>query len=193
MHARPIISAGLVASLTSKHWTVTNHAERPDSIHTADAVVADYGTGIDFARSQPPFGKRPHVIILTDRDKEADIRRALEAAIAGYVLVDADATQLQHAVHHVLTGSQYLCPGIKERIAACLHRESLTNRERDVLGLLARGLCNKRIARELGIEVGTVKWHLRSLMGKLGVTARTQAVIVAAQRGLVGLDESFGS
>jgi len=65
--------------------------------------------------------------------------------------------------------------------------KALTPRESDVLRLLAAGYCNKRIARQLGVEVVTVKTHLNKLMAKLGATARTQAVILAAQRGLVAV------
>jgi DNA-binding NarL/FixJ family response regulator len=71
------------------------------------------------------------------------------------------------------------------RIADSFSREPLTPRENDVLHLLAEGCCNKTIARRLGIGQGTVKSHLRSVMAKLGVHARTQAVIVAAERGMV--------
>jgi two-component system NarL family response regulator len=65
-------------------------------------------------------------------------------------------------------------------------RIGLTSRETDVLQLLAQGCCNKSIARELGIGVGTVKTHVKGLFDKLGATARTHAVVLATRRGLVG-------
>jgi DNA-binding CsgD family transcriptional regulator len=71
------------------------------------------------------------------------------------------------------------------------HNE-LTGREADVLQLLGKGYCNKLIARELDIGVGTVKSHLKRVMSKLNVTARTQAVVVATQRGLIGAETSTG-
>lgn len=184
MHARPLLRAGLAALLQSKEWLVTMHADQPQALAQADVVVSDYDAGILLAREQ---GER-QVVIVTHRDKEWDVRRALEARVGGYLLEDATAAQLQHAIRYSLTGSRYLCPAVARHVCDELPAERLTRREGDVLALLARGHCNKQIARELGIEVGTVKWHLHSLMSKLGASARTQAVVMAAQRGLVGID-----
>ncbi|MFK3739935.1 response regulator transcription factor [Massilia sp. TN1-12] len=188
MHVHPAMSAGLAALLQSKEWLVTLHAEQPESMAGADVVVTDYDTGLELARTSAGRRRGQEVLVVTNRDKEWDVRRALEVCVGGYLLEDTSAAQLQHAVRYVLTGSRYLCPTVVERIRDGLPGDRLTNRESDVLQLLAKGHCNKRIARDLGIEVGTVKWHLRSLMTKLGASARTQAVVLAAQRGLVGID-----
>ncbi|WP_296941987.1 response regulator transcription factor [uncultured Massilia sp.] len=182
VHARPVVRAGLAALLRSDRWQVTTHDERPDVLARADIVVADYAAGIALARA----GAARPVLVVTGRDKEWDVRRALECGVAGYLLADTGAAQLREAVRQLLAGARHLCPVAAARLG--LPAQRLTGRESDVLHLLARGLCNKRIARDLGIEVGTVKWHVRSLMGKLGANARTQAVVVAAQRGLVGFD-----
>lgn len=187
MHGRPLMRAGLAALLRSAEWVVTLHADQPQALAQADVVVADYDTGLALAREWPEC-RREQVVIVTHRDKEWDVRRALQACVGGYLLEDATAAQLQHAVRYSLTGARYLCPAVAAHVRDEPPAERLTNRESDVLALLARGYCNKRIARDLDIEVGTVKWHLRSLMNKLGASARTQAVVVAARRGLVGLD-----
>lgn len=188
MHALPAMSLGLAAMLCSQEWDVSLHVDNPERLATADIVVADYEAGLKLA-GEAMSGER-QVLIVTHRDKEADIRRALETYVGGYLREDTGMFQLQHAVRYLLTGSRYLCP----QVLAPLHRseslEKLTNRETDVLRLIAQGHCNKSIARDLGIELGTVKFHVRSLMGKLRVSARTQAVIVAVQRGLVGIDQT---
>jgi DNA-binding NarL/FixJ family response regulator len=89
-------------------------------------------------------------------------------------------------------GQRYLAHSVSRRIADSLTRERLTTRETQVLNLLTTGSCNKAIAKELGIAVGTVKVHVKGILEKLDATTRTHAVIVAAQRGLVsqGLGEA---
>src|SRR5205085_4074433 len=82
-------------------------------------------------------------------------------------------------------GIRYLSEAVSRSVAASLGRASLTERETDVLQLLAEGCCNKLIARRLGIGVGTVKTHVKGVMSKLDATARTHAVVVAAARGLI--------
>jgi DNA-binding NarL/FixJ family response regulator len=188
MHARPLLRAGLASLLQSTEWLVTAHGDQPQALGQADVVVSDYDAGIVLARERPAERRERQVVIVTHRDKEWDVRRALEARVSGYLLEDTTAAQLQHAIRYSLTGSRYLCPGVARHVCDEPAAERLTRREGDVLALLARGHCNKQIARELGIEVGTVKWHLHSLMSKLGASARTQAVVMAAQRGLVGID-----
>jgi len=181
MHARPLMTAGLAASLQDPDWRVTTHDVDPGAAGGADLVIADYETGLVVARGR-------QVLIVTHRDKEADVLRACEAAVAGYLLEDADAADLRHAVRRILTGDRHYSPDVTKHLDAGACREHLTNRETNVLRLLAGGRCDKQIARDLGIGVGTVRWHLRNLMGKLGVSARLQAVVVAAQRGIVGID-----
>jgi two-component system NarL family response regulator len=81
---------------------------------------------------------------------------------------------------------RYLSAELSRCVADSFTRIGLTSRETDVLQLLAQGQCNKSIARELGIGVGTVKTHVKGLFDKLGATARTHAVVLATRRGLVG-------
>jgi len=186
-HDRPLMRAGLATLLQSKEWLVTMHADQPQALPDADVVVADYDGGIALL-GEPQQRRERQVVIVTHRDKEWDVRRALEQRVGAYLLEDTSAAQLQHAIRYSLTGSRYLCPAVARHVHDDVMRERLTRREGDVLALLAKGHCNKQIARALGIEVGTVKWHLHSLMSKLGASARTQAVVLAARRGLVGLD-----
>ncbi|RZA34551.1 MAG: response regulator transcription factor [Lysobacteraceae bacterium] len=91
-----------------------------------------------------------------------------------------------------LARQRYLSESMTRSVADSLTRESLTGRETDVLQLLAQGCCNKSIARKLGIGVGTVKTHVKGVMSKLDATARTHAVVVATQRGLIRPGGSAG-
>ncbi len=185
-HAHPIATAGIAASLHGSGWHVTTRAEDPGCAAVADVVVADYDTGLALARSAP--GRHRGILVVTRRATEADVLRACEAGVAGYLLEDAGADELRLAVRHVMNGARYYSAAAAAHLEAGRCRERLTDRETDVLRLLAAGRCDKQIARDLGIGVGTVKWHVHNLMGKLGTTARLQAVVVAARRGIVGLD-----
>ena len=188
MHDQPLMRAGLAALLQSPTWRVSIHCAQAEAMAEADMLVADYETGLQIAQASARGSPGQRILLVTWRDKLWEVRRALESGVAGYVLANADAAELQRGARHILDGFSYLSPAIARRIGECMGQEHLTNREQDVLELLAKGLCNKRIARNLGIEVGTVKWHVRGLMSKLDANARTQVVVTAAQRGLIGID-----
>ncbi len=96
-------------------------------------------------------------------------------------------TELIEGVTAVANGLRYLSRSVAQRMADSLTRASLTSREVQVLSLVALGASNKAIARELRIEMRTVKSHMTSIMSKLGATSRTQAAGIAAARGLVEL------
>jgi DNA-binding NarL/FixJ family response regulator len=120
--------------------------------------------------------------------REQEVRRALEAGVQGYVLLGCSTIEMVEAVRVVGRGSKYLCLQVAQRMADSLTRENLTERELDVLALLSAGCSNKVIARDLDIAVGTVKAHVKGIMGKLAASSRTQAVTVAAERGLVSVE-----
>jgi NarL family two-component system response regulator LiaR len=129
------------------------------------------------------------VIVLTSFSDDDRLLPAIRAGAAGYLLKDVEPRELARAVRAAHAGAALLDPAVAARLVDELARpddhEGLTRREREVLALLARGLPNKRIARELGITEKTVKAHVGHLMAKLGVTDRTQAALVAVRRGLV--------
>ncbi len=126
------------------------------------------------------------VLIVTQMEREWEVRTAMMAGVHGYLLQNADREQLLTAVRTLSRGLRYLSADLSRCVADSFTRIGLTSRETDVLQLLAQGQCNKSIARELGIGVGTVKTHVKGLFDKLGATARTHAVVLATRRGLVG-------
>lgn len=148
-------------------------------------VVADYCDGLQ--RAQQSAGKpgAAAILVVTQREREWDVRSALAAGVQGYVLQSCSADQLKMAVELLACGQRYVSPELNRYVADKSARSSLTGRETDVLQLLAQGYCNKTIARELGIGVGTVKTHVKGVFDKLGATARTHAVALATQRGMV--------
>jgi DNA-binding NarL/FixJ family response regulator len=129
--------------------------------------------------------KAARVLVMTTHDREHDIRRALEAGVHGYLLLGCPIQELIAGVRALARGSRYFCLAVAQRMAESLTREALTPREADVLRLLVRGQCNKSIARQLEIAVGTVKAHVKAIMGKLDASSRTEAASVAARRGLI--------
>jgi DNA-binding NarL/FixJ family response regulator len=188
MHRDAIMTAGLQALLAPcGEFTLTAHSNQPQGQAGAEVIVADYDTGLALARQLPQdrFGHAPRVLIVTQLDKEWEVRTAMDCGVHGYLLQGCTADELVRAVRQLGQGLRYLSEAVTRCVADSLSRESLTGRETDVLRLLAKGCCNKSIARELGIGVGTVKTHVKGLMSKLDATARTHAVVVATQRGLI--------
>jgi two-component system, NarL family, response regulator len=129
------------------------------------------------------------VVVLTTYDGDEDIYRALQAGAQAYLLKDTPRAELLEAIRAVARGQKRLPPEVAARLMERMSAEALTDREVDVLRLLARGRSNKAIGGELGISEGTVKFHVNNILGKLGADDRTQAVTIALQRGIIHLDE----
>ena len=129
------------------------------------------------------------VIILTCLNEDRSVVQAVQAGAIGYLLKDVDACELRRAVKAAASGSVQLSSQVAtwlmRELRAPDHPDTLTERETDVLRLLALGLANKEIARELGIGETTVKSHVRHILSKLGVESRTQAAIAASRDGLL--------
>ena len=125
------------------------------------------------------------IIVLTTYDGDEDIHRALDAGARGYLLKGMSGDELMDAIRAVHSGKSRIPSEVAERLAERMARPSLTDREMDVLREIVSGKSNKEIGQELNISEATVKTHINSLLGKLGVTDRTQAVTTALQRGIV--------
>jgi DNA-binding NarL/FixJ family response regulator len=128
------------------------------------------------------------ILALTTYEGDADIRRALEAGARGYLLKDMLLTDVIHAVRAVHRGERVIPNVVAARLAEFPERSDLTDRELEVLHLVAKGLSNKDVARVIGRTDETVKIHLKNVFTKLDVADRTEAVTVAISRGLIHLD-----
>lgn len=125
------------------------------------------------------------ILMLSAYEGDADIQAALEAGVRGYVFKSATGEELIPAIHAVAAGRRWIPQNVAARLKLANSFEPLTARELEVLGQLARGQANKEIADTLGISEHTTKGHLKSILGKLRVADRTQAVIAAVQRGII--------
>lgn len=128
-----------------------------------------------------------HVLMLSAFDGDQDIHAALEAGARGYVLKSATGDELIPAIRAVAAGRQWIPQNVAARLKSRNGYEQLTAREIDVLKELARGMANKQIADVLKISEYTAKDHLKSILAKLRVADRTQAVTAALQRGIIRL------
>jgi DNA-binding NarL/FixJ family response regulator len=142
------------------------------------------------------------VIVLTSFLDDERLMPAVQAGAAGYLLKDVEPAELARAVRAAHAGEALIDPTVAARLLRTLSEpgatasadgEQLTRREREVLGLIAAGRSNKRIARELEIAEKTVKTHVGHVLAKLGVSDRTQAALLAVQRGLVNTGAGGGS
>jgi NarL family two-component system response regulator LiaR len=129
------------------------------------------------------------VIALTSVLEDASVVGAVRSGAIGYLLKDTDADELRRAIKAAAAGQVQLSPGAAARlmreVRAPESPETLTDRETQVLRLLAEGRANKEIGRALSIGEQTVKTHVSSILAKLGVRSRTQAALYAAKLGLV--------
>ncbi len=149
--------------------------------------------GLQTTRRLREAGDATAIVILTTFDTDRNVLDALQAGASGFLLKDAPADQLVTALRAAATGDAVFAPAVARRVADQLARrrtpegierlETLTEREREVLGLMAEGLSNAEVAARLVIGEGTVKTHVARILQKLGVRDRLQAVVLAYRAG----------
>ncbi|MGW0799207.1 response regulator [Streptomyces sp. NPDC002692] len=160
---------------------------RPDVV-LMDLQLGDGIDGVETTRRLAAApGEGPRVLVLTTYDTDADVSRAIGAGATGYLLKAERPEELFAAIHAAAQGRTTLSAPVAGRVLAGLRspRPTLTDRERDILAQLSRGLGNRDIARALHISEATVKTHLGRIYGKLGVDTRSGAVAVAKERRLL--------
>jgi DNA-binding NarL/FixJ family response regulator len=171
--------------------------------HKPDLVLMDVRMpvldGIAATRRIVESGVPSRVLVLTTFDLDSYVYEALKAGASGFVLKDMPREELIHAVRVVAGGESLLAPAVTRRLIARFldqpapgttpapdpRLSRLSSREREVLRLAARGMSNAEIAHELVVSPTTVKTHMASLLHKLGVRDRVQAVVIAFETGLV--------
>ena len=161
-----------------------------------DLVLLDLNmprmNGIDTIKKIKEISPEIKVLILTIHDEEEYIYEVTQAGAEGYIQKDIEPEELRKAISKVIKGERVFPSGVEKRVEAeignsKIELDELSNREQEVLELLAQGMSNRDIAEELYISEKTVKNHVSSILRKLSVNDRTQAVIVALKNGLVSL------
>ena len=192
-HGEPLLALGMAAALRQQRDLEVriDHIEASGFPHDdADVILTDYLDGLRLAAGQrcakSVARRRPKILVVTSNEREQEVRTAMEHGVHGYLLLSSPVDELVAGVRTLLAGSRYICIPVARRMADSMVRERLTARESDVLQLLVGGLCNKSIANQLGIAIGTVKHHVKAIMSKLDASSRTHAVSIAAERGLSG-------
>lgn len=141
--------------------------------------------GISVLHKLKEIDNPPRVIVLTSFGKEEDIYRAIRAGAQGYLMKDTSEDEMVAAILTVSSGKRYIPRDIAARLADRMLRHDLTSRELGVLELLAQGSTNKQIATALSISDSTVRCHVNSIMDKLQVSDRTEAVANALRKGVL--------
>jgi len=201
----PVVRDGLVAILsTQSDFKVVGEAaggaeafEQVQSL-VPDVLLLDLEMpeldGVAVLKQLRANGSMTRTVVFTAFDTDDRILDAVQAGAQGYLLTGAPREELFNAVRVVQAGGSLLQPIVASKLLRQVSQEtptevieSLTARELEVLKLLARGQQNKEIAAELVISERTVKFHVSSILGKLGAGNRTEAVRIAAQQGLIEL------
>lgn len=157
--------------------------------------------GVDALAGLREVAPRAKVLMLTVSEDEQDLAAALKAGARGYVLKTIDGPDLVRAIERTMAGDSVVSPELTAKLVAAfqaLHAapgapappepaaaeplDTLSPREREILGQIARGASNKEIARELGIAETTVKIHVQHILRKLGLSSRVQAAVYASER-----------
>ena len=159
---------------------------RPD-VTLMDLQLQGRTSGVEAIQAIRRIEPEARVVVLTMYQRDEDVYRALEAGAAGYLLKDTMPQQLVDAIRQVHAGKEQIPEDIRARLNARLSQPTLTGREAQVLSLLARGLRNKEVARQLNISEDTARAYIRSIFVKLNVHDRTAALSEAIKRGLVHL------
>lgn len=142
-------------------------------------------TAITTIRSEFP---KARIVVLTTYDGDEDIHQGLRAGAKAYLLKDAPCEEILDTIRVVHAGQKRITREVGEKLAERMSGPELTEREREVLRLMATGKSNQEIGTALFITEGTVKFHVNHILNKLNVNDRTQAVIVALKRGIAVLN-----
>lgn len=191
----PLILAGIAALIESEPgFALLGQAVNADQTVECyerlrpDVVLVDLnmpGGGLDAIARIRRHDAEAKIVILTTYEGDENIHRALQAGASAYLLKQAGFEEIVHCVRQVANNRRYLPSWLAEKLALRIHANPLSRRELDILAHLSAGKSNKVIARDAGIGVGTVKYHVNNILSKLNVSCRTEAACVAQQRGLL--------
>ena len=177
----------VVAKASTGAQAIECYAEQQPDVVTMDYRLPDM-TGVEAAAKIRAADPAARILMLSVFEGEEDIWRAAEAGVQGYLLKSCDSADVLAAIRRLATGGTAFPSFVAEKIATRRARASLTPRELQILGHVVAGRSNKEIIDAVGISEGTVKLHVSNLLEKLGAQDRTQAALIAVQRGIIHLE-----
>ncbi len=175
--------AGLAA--TGRQAVELFRSSQPDIV-LLDLRLPD-SSGVQVLKEIRELDPKARVVMLTSSQADAAIYAAMSHGASGYLLKGIDGVSLVEQLRHVFAGGRAMTPEALEKFTDYLTSKKLSGREIEVLRLVAKGNSNKEIAALLFVTEDTIKVHVRNMLGKLNASDRTQAVVVALQRGLLDL------
>ena len=191
----PLILAGIASLIEAEPgFVLLGQAQNADGAVALyerlrpDVLLVDLnmpGNGLDAIARVRAYDPDARAIILTSYEGDENVHRALLAGASAYLLKNAGFDEIAHCVRQVANNRRYLPPRLAQQLAQRIQASALSRRELDILAHLSAGKSNKVIARDAGIGVGTVKYHINNILSKLNVSCRTEAACVAQQRGLL--------
>lgn len=159
--------------------------------HRPDVVILDLRmgglSGLETIRTLRAEFATAKIVVFSNYARGEDVYQAMRLGAGGFVVKDMKLEKLLEAIRQVNAGQKYVPPELAVRMSERVFSQ-LSEREKDVLALIAKGRSNKEIGSALGITEGTVKSHVTNLMAKLEVTARSEAIVVAVQQGIIDLE-----
>ncbi len=191
----PMVREGLAGVLSRFEITISGvaatgqnalrmfSATRPD-VTLLDLRLPDQN-GLDVLKSILKLDPNARVVILTTSQADANIYDAISLGASGYLLKGIEGGSLAQQIRRVAGGGKAIAPEALERLTRYIGAKKVSEREIEVLRLIALGKSNKEISQRLDIAVDTVKMHVKNLLQKLHASDRTQAVVIAIQRGLI--------
>jgi len=191
----PMVREGLAGVLLRHKMTVAGLAangrqaieiykeQRPDVV-LLDLRLPDQ-SGFDVARAILEFDPEARILVFSSAQGDASIHTAISLGVRGYLLKGIDGAALAEQVRHVARGGSCLSPEAAEKLTQYITSKKLSERELEVLSLISKGKSNKEIAGLLFVTDNTVKMHVKKILSKLQANDRTQAVVIAIQRGLL--------
>lgn len=177
----------IVAETSKSREALPLYREHQPHLVIVDLRLPD-ASGLEAIAAIRRHDAKARMLVLSNYEGSEDIHRALQAGALAYLTKDAGSEDLIQAILAVAQGKRYLSPAVAATLSARVSGDDLTDRERNVLQLLAQGCSNREISNRLKIAENTVRIHVSRILDKLQAADRTQAVLAAIHRGLVHLD-----
>ncbi len=176
-----------IAQVEGVEQAVAAWRDDPPDLGVFDLRMAD-GDAVSAITRIRQFDGAARILVISTFDNDEEIYRVIKSGARGYLLKDDKPDTIVTAIRTVLRGQTYLAPHLVSKLASRVGEEELSEREIQILVLVAKGYKNARVAKTLNITESTIKFHLNNVYSKLGVSSRTSAVAIAARRGIISLE-----